>query len=180
MTITNPPHVAELARYICRNFICATSCKECGYGSTALEHAKAIEVIMKLEISKDWCTKMAELEGDQEIGAGSLETATRKPVLGEVMAFLNKIEGDGYGGMAAFETARTDVVVAESKIERLTSMHSDMCAVAGRLGDENDNLREFIGWVDCWISNPVGSYSVAALDGLFKMTRDKIAALAHR
>jgi len=26
---------------------------------------------MKLEISKDWCMKMAELEGDVEVGAGS-------------------------------------------------------------------------------------------------------------
>lgn len=39
-------------------------------------------------------------------------------------------------------------------------------------------LREFVGWVDSWVSNPVGAYSVSALDGLFGMTRDKIASLA--
>jgi len=32
----------EIARYICRNFICCASCKECGYGSAALEHARTI------------------------------------------------------------------------------------------------------------------------------------------
>lgn len=37
--------------------------------------------------------------------------------------------------------------------------------------------REAIQWVETWVSNPVGSYSVHALDGLFGMTRDKIAAL---
>lgn len=42
---------------------------------------------------------------------------------------------------------------------------------------EIERLRDFVGWVDSWVSNPVGSYSVAALDGLFGMTRDKIAAL---
>lgn len=38
-------------------------------------------------------------------------------------------------------------------------------------------LREVINWVDSWVSQPVGAYSVHALDGLFGMTRDKIAAL---
>lgn len=42
---------------------------------------------------------------------------------------------------------------------------------------ENDRQRDVIDWIDAWISNPVGAYSVNALDGLFKMTRDKIAAL---
>lgn len=39
-------------------------------------------------------------------------------------------------------------------------------------------LREFAGWVDAWVSNPVGAYSVHALDGLFRMTREKLAALS--
>lgn len=42
---------------------------------------------------------------------------------------------------------------------------------------ETQRLREFVDWVDSWVSNPVGSYSVSALDSLFGMTRDKIAAL---
>jgi hypothetical protein len=42
---------------------------------------------------------------------------------------------------------------------------------------EIERLREFVGWVESWVSNPVGSYSVAALDGLFSMTRDRIAVL---
>ena len=43
-------------------------------------------------------------------------------------------------------------------------------------------LREtssLVGWVETWASNPAASYSTAALDGLFGMTRDKIAALSR-
>jgi hypothetical protein len=42
---------------------------------------------------------------------------------------------------------------------------------------EIERLREFVSWVDAWVSNPVRAYSVSALDGLFGMTRDRIAAL---
>lgn len=43
-------------------------------------------------------------------------------------------------------------------------------------------LREaslLVGWVETWASNPACSYSTAALDGLFGMTRDRIAALSR-
>lgn len=39
-------------------------------------------------------------------------------------------------------------------------------------------LRDFVAWVDTWVSNPAASYSTSALDGLFGMTRDRIAALS--
>jgi hypothetical protein len=42
---------------------------------------------------------------------------------------------------------------------------------------EIKRYQEVIYWIDAWISNPVGSYSVSALDGLFAMTRDKISSL---
>ena len=45
--------------------------------------------------------------------------------------------------------------------------------------DEIDRLRFFVDWVDSIVSNPVSSYSTAALDGLFGMTRDRIAALSN-
>lgn len=35
---------------------------------------------------------------------------------------------------------------------------------------------EVIGWIDAWVSNPVGSYSVSALSGLFSVTRERINA----
>lgn len=37
--------------------------------------------------------------------------------------------------------------------------------------------QQVIDWVDGWVSNPVGAYSVSALAGLFAMTRDKINSL---
>ena len=40
-----------------------------------------------------------------------------------------------------------------------------------------ESARKVIDWVESWVHNPVGSYSVAALDGLFAMTRDRITAL---
>jgi len=42
---------------------------------------------------------------------------------------------------------------------------------------ELERLREFVGWIDTWISNPARAYSHDALEGLFGMTRDKIAVL---
>lgn len=36
-------------------------------------------------------------------------------------------------------------------------------------------LRDFVDWVETWTSSPIGSFSVSGLDGLFGMTRDKIA-----
>lgn len=47
----------------------------------------------------------------------------------------------------------------------------------GELRAEIVRQAAVIGWVVAWVGNPVGSYSVSALDGLFGMTRDKIAAL---
>ena len=41
-------------------------------------------------------------------------------------------------------------------------------------------LRDFVAWVDTWVSNPVGAYSVDALNGLFGMARDRIAALSAK
>jgi hypothetical protein len=43
---------------------------------------------------------------------------------------------------------------------------------------QNIRLLAFVEWVDTIVSNPVSLYSVHALDGLFGMTRDKIAALS--
>lgn len=42
---------------------------------------------------------------------------------------------------------------------------------------EAQALRLFAGFVESVVSQPVGSYSVAALDGIFGLMRDKIAAL---
>ena len=42
---------------------------------------------------------------------------------------------------------------------------------------EIERLRAVVGFVDSWVSNPVGAYSVQALDGLFAQTRDKINAI---
>lgn len=42
---------------------------------------------------------------------------------------------------------------------------------------QNEPLLDFARWVDTWVSNPAASYSTAALDGLFGMTRDRLASL---
>ncbi len=43
--------------------------------------------------------------------------------------------------------------------------------------DEINRLREFVSWIDTWISNPARAYSHDALEGLFGMTRDRMPAL---
>ena len=45
---------------------------------------------------------------------------------------------------------------------------------------ERNDLRTFAEWVETWISSPVGAFSVHALDGLFGMTRDRLAALREK
>jgi hypothetical protein len=44
---------------------------------------------------------------------------------------------------------------------------------------EIERLREFAAWVDTWVSNPIGAYSVAALDGLFAMARARLAEMEN-
>lgn len=63
------------------------------------------------------------------------------------------------------------------QIEDLTTLNAKIIETAQEHADENLRLRACLGWVESWVSHPVGSYSVSALDGLFGMTRDKIAAL---
>lgn len=38
-------------------------------------------------------------------------------------------------------------------------------------------LLDFAKWVETWVSNPASSYSTDALDGLFGMARDRLAAV---
>lgn len=60
------------------------------------------------------------------------------------------------------------------------SENVDKAAAWDAVAEKNEIIRrqkDVIDWVESWISNPVGSYSVAALDGLFAMTRDRIAEL---
>lgn len=40
--------------------------------------------------------------------------------------------------------------------------------------EKEETASAILKWVDAWVSNPVGSYSYDALNGLFLMTRDKI------
>lgn len=42
---------------------------------------------------------------------------------------------------------------------------------------EVQQLRLFAGFIESVVSNPVGAYSTPALEGIFGLMRDKIAAL---
>ena len=53
----------------------------------------------------------------------------------------------------------------------------DCYALINQQKAELEQLRDFANWIDTWVRNPAGAYSSSALDGLFGMTRDKIAAL---
>lgn len=48
---------------------------------------------MKINITKDWSMKMAELEGDQEIGAGSLYKGVKHP---EIKVKLSGQDGNAF------------------------------------------------------------------------------------
>lgn len=62
----------------------------------------------------------------------------------------------------------------------IMSERDAMEAANARLQTRIKNRDEVIAWVETWINNPVTSYSVHALDGLFGMTRDKIALMRER
>jgi hypothetical protein len=61
-------------------------------------------------------------------------------------------------------------------MEQAQSVADALCAVLPRETGESE-LREFADWVETWVSNPVGAYSTMALDGLFGVARNKLAAL---
>jgi hypothetical protein len=73
---------------------------------------------------------------------------------------------DGAGRIA-------DAILADETL--LMRKHADEIE---RLRAQLASARKALDWVESWVHNPVGSYSVAALDGLFAMTRDRIAELS--
>jgi hypothetical protein len=68
-----------------------------------------------------------------------------------------------------------DVLAEWDEIMRSRELEREHAAEVEK--EELRQLRAFRDWVESWVSNPVGAYSVSALDGLFGMTRDKIAAI---
>lgn len=54
---------------------------------------------------------------------------------------------------------------------------SELQSDYSRLLKEVQQLRLFAGFVESVVSNPVGAYSTPALEGIFGLMRDKIAAL---
>jgi hypothetical protein len=65
----------------------------------------------------------------------------------------------------------------DSEINRLRAEYDQVRAILSDRENEITRLRTFVGWVDSWVSNPVGSYSTVGLEGLFALTRDKLAEL---
>lgn len=43
---------------------------------------------------------------------------------------------------------------------------------------ERNALKAFAEWIATWVNSPAGAFSTDALDGLFGMTRDRLARLA--
>lgn len=68
--------------------------------------------------------------------------------------------------------------IARASPDEYTYLNSAARPVLRRAADKLEQAQAVIDWIDSWVSNPVGSYSVSALDGLFGMTRDKIATLS--
>ena len=72
----------------------------------------------------------------------------------------------GPGERAAFANGRA------SRDAEVATLSRQLAEAQGVI----ERQKRVIDWVESWVSHPVGSYSVLALDGLFGMTRDKIAA----
>jgi hypothetical protein len=77
------------------------------------------------------------------------------------------------------ESRMTDDEITAARIAGRTAFTFEMRqSEYDEMQGEIDRLREFAAWIETWVSNPAGGYSTAALDGLFGMTRDRLAALA--
>lgn len=86
-----------------------------------------------------------------------------------ILSYLKKGEGP-----AGWPTSLwTEVQSFIAGLEKLLRAPAPTAAVDGEI----QQLREFAAWVDTWVSNPAGAYSVHALIGLFAMTRDRLFAL---
>jgi hypothetical protein len=58
----------------------------------------------KIDIPQDWCLRMAELEGDQEIGAGALPTPMRVRELEKAIDYMLDQIGDADRGIGSSDT----------------------------------------------------------------------------
>lgn len=75
------------------------------------------------------------------------------------------------------EPLRADAKNLVPLIDEALSAYHESVMAGSEAAAEIKRLRAFVDWVDSWVSNPVTSYSVYALDGLFGLTRHKLAAL---
>ena len=91
-----------------------------------------------------------------------VEAAVRAAALEEAMECANM-----YDGPVARSIADDIENLSPSAAAEITALRARVAVLEGALA-----------WVDTWVSNPSGSYSVEALNGLFGMTRDRLAALA--
>lgn len=67
--------------------------------------------------------------------------------------------------------------------QRLLAMPSslnDACRTMEEAAERIQQLEDFASWIETWTANPISAYSVFAIDGLFGMTRDRIAALREK
>lgn len=80
--------------------------------------------------------------------------------------------------MVVDKEMRERAAVPAGVYESAVRGRSDFREAYRKAQQEAKELREFVAWVDTWVSNPVGSYSHPALAGLFSQTREKIALLA--
>lgn len=99
-------------------------------------------------IGLDWTPEYRQQVFDTVIEARTEIEWRRAPIkappeLEGVLAFLNKIEGDGYGGMATFEAARADVICVVSLIEKLRSgvVTDEMCDAGSDSISHDDGLK---------------------------------------
>lgn len=75
-------------------------------------------------------------------------------------------------------TKPQDATVAIGVYESAVKGRSDFREAYRDARQEAKELRDFVAWVDAWVSNTVGSYSYPALAGLFSQTQERIRLLS--
>lgn len=120
--------------------------------------------------------RLANALAEERLCTANLDTMGRatEAKLTAALAEVERLTADADEAIAGLSDARDQYRRASHENhQRATAAESALAATKAKL----EALERVIGFVESWVANRVSVYSVAALDGMFAMTRDRIAAL---
>ena len=133
-------HPAEAEREAAESALATANARE--FARAALKEISADRKPVKIDLSKEWCMKMAEREGNHEIGAGSLADQTDRQ---RAEAKARMLLHDYDKGLCAW-TSVADALLSFRR-EGYEAGREDAADSARKLADEYTFSTEGVGWV---------------------------------